>query len=132
MNRRGWLQGTGWVTWEEVREIVGDAQCVWSDLEGVHVREVPDVPPLATHLWAWDAQAWYRVRIDDGEAVVATLRTDQPSPELKAATMREYDASTWAEQHVKTGDSEGIRWAVAEGGDGAGFVFLSPAEVGAD
>lgn len=77
------------MAWSEVVASFVDAtgaplECLWQDLDGVHIEPVPDHAPPTSIMWAWPApgssselqpEALRRVRIDGQIAYVATPRS---------------------------------------------------------
>jgi hypothetical protein len=59
--------------WAEIRPLLAGCTCAWADLDGFHAESAPDGPPLATHLWAWDADRLLRVRLDGSDGIAAEL-----------------------------------------------------------
>ena len=64
---------SGRMSWAQaVAGPLADATCLWQDLDGLHVPEVPETPPPTTILWAWRPDSWLvRVRLDGDTALVA-------------------------------------------------------------
>jgi hypothetical protein len=132
------LTGTGWVSWGQITQALTGVECVWSDLEGVHAGPVPAAAPAgATHLWGWTPDELHRVRVDDGQAILATLtlRGDpgqRPSAPAGPHNSRDVriqasPAATWAEPHVNVGPVAGRSWQTVETLSGAAMTFLRPA-----
>jgi hypothetical protein len=71
----GALDSDGWTSWTQVRDLIGDDDCLWVDLRGAHHGRAPRDRPIGTHLWAWRPGRWVRVRID-GDRVLATVLTE--------------------------------------------------------
>ncbi|WP_411574815.1 hypothetical protein [Streptomyces fradiae] len=70
------LHRHGRMPWPEVRALLAETVCAWSDLDGFHVAPADHLPqdvPQTTHLWAWDTQRFLRIRIDGRDALVAAL-----------------------------------------------------------
>jgi hypothetical protein len=85
------LHRLGPLTWPALRTLLTDdpayagARCAWADLNGFHLESATALPtdpppPLATHLWAWGAQAVLRSRIDTGRALTCALLPDNATP----------------------------------------------------
>lgn len=75
MTTQHWtLQGYGGLLpWSEVRSYLGEATCTWQDLDGLHLAAAPDAAPIATHLWGWSPDRYFRARIDGEHAYLAAL-----------------------------------------------------------
>ena len=56
----------GWLSWGRLRMTVGERlSWYWCDLDGAHIGEpLPELPPIATHLWGWASAEWVRLRLD--------------------------------------------------------------------
>jgi hypothetical protein len=120
------LTGYGWQAWPAARQLVGSAECCWSDLDGWHVAPLPDDPPLATHVWGWDRDVLWRLRVDGDRAVVAALRpvqavAGQPVDEpaiSERVRVRSTRSRGWpaADQQVRARGSQpsGLEWELAE------------------
>lgn len=56
----------GWLSWDGLRTTLGNRlSWYWSDLDGAHIGEpLPELPPIATHLWGWASAEWVRLRLD--------------------------------------------------------------------
>ncbi|MFC4628000.1 hypothetical protein ACFO6V_07140 [Promicromonospora alba] len=64
--------------WHHVRHLLAGADCLWADLDGLHLttgRDLPSATPVATHLWGWQQDESFRIRFDRANALVASLRT---------------------------------------------------------
>lgn len=62
-------------SWAEVRDLLGDADCAWADIDGWHETTCPDAPPPGcTHLWAWDESASWLLRPDGYGFMLVELR----------------------------------------------------------
>lgn len=71
------LRRHGRMSWFSARALLAGTTCAWSDLDGFHLAPADTLPDSlvgATHLWAWGSDVCYRLRLDDGEALVASLR----------------------------------------------------------
>jgi hypothetical protein len=68
-----WLIAHGRRPWTEIRPLLSGCMCAWADLDGFHAEAPPAEPPLATHLWAWDADKLLRIRIDGSDGIAAEL-----------------------------------------------------------
>jgi hypothetical protein len=120
------LAGYGWQTWPAVRQLVGSVECCWADLDGWHVEPLPDDPPPATHMWGWDRDVLWRLRIDGDTAVVAALhpvQTSGPQPAGEPAiservAVRRTRSHGWpaADQQVRARGSQpsSLEWELAE------------------
>jgi hypothetical protein len=67
----GWtLHGTGERSardWPELLSGLAGWRAAWADLDGFHLAvPLPDALPVTSHLWAWTAGGWLRVRVDGG------------------------------------------------------------------
>jgi hypothetical protein len=107
MSTTATLCGTGWITWPEVRTVLAGWEATWSDLDGAHLGELPEEIPAGTHLWAWQADVWARVRIDDDQAVIGLLHPAGQCPRGDACpgapvtTTPEITAAGWPDQHIR-------------------------------
>lgn len=91
----GGLTSTGWTDWPRVRAVLGDDECLWVDLGGVHHGPAPaQLPVGASHLWAWRPDRWARVRFD-GDRAVATLLTSGTATRAEPVTVRTTDGLPW-------------------------------------
>lgn len=89
-----WLIAHGRRPWTGIRPLLSGCTCAWADLDGFHAEAPPVDPPLATHLWAWDAGKLLRIRIDGSDGIAAELRLTGPGQgEPVAVTVRE--AVSW-------------------------------------
>lgn len=71
----GRLDSRGWTDWADVLDVLGEDECLWVDVGGVHHECAPaQLPVGATHLWSWRRDRWTRVRFD-GDRVLATVLT---------------------------------------------------------
>lgn len=56
------------MNWEEAHQQLTQATCMWQDLDGFHIGEVPTEMPYTSILWAWsestDGMVAYRLRLD--------------------------------------------------------------------
>jgi hypothetical protein len=94
MSFTGRLIGHGRRPWTEIRPLLTGCTCAWADLDGFHAEPAPDGPPLATHLWAWNADRLLRVRIDGSEGIAAELRLGD-SGEGEQVSVTELRAGSW-------------------------------------
>ncbi|MEU6261929.1 hypothetical protein [Saccharopolyspora shandongensis] len=98
------LHGTGHRLaddWRELHSIAAGWDASWADVNGFHLEPMPTRQPITTHLWAWAARRWLRVRIDgtnwwaalltSGEAAVDDLWTEpEEVPEPAITTLRHW------------------------------------------
>lgn len=129
--------GDGWRAWEPTRDALAGWRCVWIDLAGPHVDQLPASAPDATHVWAWRGDCWARVRIDEGEAIVGFLHGDGNCPasrtDCSAVAVSEVMlADTWSEPHLRVGDQAGAKWEVIEIVEGVATQFVRLAAHPAD
>lgn len=75
---QAWLTSHGRLSWQAARDLLGDSACIWMDLDGVHLEQAPAEAPLASHLWAWNDNALFRLRVDGAEAIAARLDLRKP------------------------------------------------------
>lgn len=72
-------------TWQQLVGELADAdrapmECLWQDIDGVHLEGPPDSAPMTSILWMWPAEASrageerrvYRIRLDGEQAYLAT------------------------------------------------------------
>ncbi len=95
------LHGWGTLPWEQIVEILGDAEAAWADYEGFHIGRCPmEVPPYS-HLWAWSPKWRFRIRIDGDSGVVAALGDaaappGAPTLHTREVAVHQYPAIPWA------------------------------------
>src|SRR5437763_1831108 len=81
---RYWLTGYGRLPWPQLHPKLAGCTCLWADLDGLHeqpAHALPDTnPPLTTHLWAWNHQQLWRIRIDGTDTIAARLNLTSPQP----------------------------------------------------
>lgn len=68
------MAGTeGIQTWDQVVQQLTDAECVWQDLDGLHVGAPPTHTPHTSIVWAWtiDHSTLWRIRLNSHHAYVA-------------------------------------------------------------
>lgn len=85
------LDRVGRLAWADARPLLAGTTCAWADLDGFHVtgaERLPDEPPYATHLWAWDDTHCLRLRLDGGRALTAALHPGQDGGEQVNAHVR--------------------------------------------
>ncbi len=70
------VEPLGRMDWDDVRNALAGATCIWQDLDGLHCGLVPERVPLASHLWAWSGSHAWRFRLDAGTCVGAVLTVD--------------------------------------------------------
>lgn len=70
------VEPLGRMDWDDVRNALAEATCIWQDLDGLHCDPVPESVPLASHLWAWSRSHSWRFRLDVGTCVGAVLTVD--------------------------------------------------------
>lgn len=124
MSESAQLAGTSWVSWDQARQMLAGCDCVWVDRHGLHRERVPDViDASATHLWAWDEQVMHRLRLDGGDAIVATLGGQSG----ESVGVRQFRGTTWAESHVRTDAVGDVEWEITEVLPGSVMTFVRPA-----
>lgn len=107
------LHGYGPLPWKQAAALLTSAQCVWTDLAGLHLDSVPTHAPLATHLWAWwpDGRC-ARLRLDQDRHYTAILHPDgNPSGEPAISpfasetvqVLLRHDAPLWGEHDTQAG-----------------------------
>ncbi|MGW1677941.1 hypothetical protein [Saccharopolyspora sp. NPDC002376] len=113
------LYGTGRRTadnWPRLHSVAAAWDAGWADMNGFHLEPMPGRPPVATHLWAWTAQRWLRVRIDgtnwwaalltSGEAPVEDLWTKHEGvPKPPSTKLRHWNPDE-GQVHQFKGDKE--------------------------
>lgn len=87
----GKLESLGRMPWADIQTELRDATCVWSDLSGLNVGQLPPQQPLATHLWAWRGAVAWRIRLDPGVAIGARLTVGEGEERI---TIHDIDART--------------------------------------
>ncbi|MGH3942722.1 MAG: hypothetical protein ACRDTG_29695 [Pseudonocardiaceae bacterium] len=96
-NVTGQLTRKGWTDWAGVLNVLGEDQCLWIDLGGLHHGPAPTQLPVgATHLWSWRPNRWARVRFD-GDRALATVLTTGGNPQGEAVTVRTSDGLPWGQ-----------------------------------
>lgn len=94
----------GRMTWRHLHDRLQGYECLWQDLDGVHVAEPPERPPLTSIFWAWPHDPrlgpLVRCRLDGEGAYVATL---DPTVALSIELLAAWDAH---DQRVRN-----VRWA---------------------
>lgn len=74
MNVHAELISHGTMTWAHARDFLGDAECTWTDLDGMHFAPAPETVPVTTHLWGWRGDRCFRARVDEHDVYLAELR----------------------------------------------------------
>lgn len=125
--------GTGWLSWDEARAAMVGWQGVWVDLAGPHLGPLPDQAPHASHIWAWCADSWARIRVDEGEAVIGRLHPDDFCPAggtaCQATVVSQVrQAGTWSEPHIRVADMAGKTWEICEAAEGVSALFVRLAQ----
>lgn len=91
-DRHGSVVALGRLEWPALVAEVGDARCVWSDLDGFHGGVAcPEHPVVATHLWAWAGDSAWRFRIDGSTAYGARLDLERGDVPLTFASIQGRD-----------------------------------------
>jgi hypothetical protein len=67
------LTPLGSLTWAQLCSDHSPARCVWMDIDGLHFGALPDTQPLGTHLWGWNDNSAWRLRLDPDLIVGARL-----------------------------------------------------------
>lgn len=67
--------------WEHLHAITRSWTAAWADVAGFHLDQLPDEPPVTTHLWAWTTNTWLRVRLDGNHWWAALLARDSSEEE---------------------------------------------------
>lgn len=123
----GGLTTLGWSDWATVLDRLGDDQCLWVDLGGLHHGSAPaQLPVGATHLWSWRQDRWTRVRFD-GNRVLATVLTAGDNTHDETVTARISDGLPWG-RHSRAAEWERrVTLVVTEGSAPITFVEVPPA-----
>lgn len=127
----GELTSTGWIDdWAGVLDVLGEDECLWVDLGGVHHESAPERLPVGvTHLWSWRPGRWTRVRFD-GDRVLATVLTAGSNTQGEAVTALLSDGLPWG-RHSRAAEWERpVTLVVTEGGAPITFVEVRPAPGG--
>jgi hypothetical protein len=126
----GKLTSTGWIEWAGVLDELGEDECLWVDLGGVHQGSAPaQLPVGATHLWSWRRDRWTRLRFD-GERVLATVLTAGSNSPAETVTARVSDGLPWG-RHSRAAEWErNVTLVVTEGASPITFVEIPPAAGG--
>lgn len=123
----GELTSTGWIEWAGVLDVLGEDECLWVDLGGVHHGSAPARLPVgATHLWSWRRDRWARVRFDGDRVLATVLTAGNNSP----VTARISDGLPWG-RHSRAAEWERkVTLVVTEGTAPITFVEMHPAPGG--
>lgn len=107
------LHGYGPLTWPQATALLDGAQCVWTDLAGLHLEPAPSDAPLATHLWAWWPDGHCaRIRLDHQRHYTAILHphdttaAEPASPPTVTEDVRailRHDAPLWGDHDTQAG-----------------------------
>lgn len=91
----GRLVRHGRLPWPGARALLAGTTCAWSDLDGFHLQpadRLPEDTPVATHLWAWTTDTCFRLRLDDGHALVASLHLSEGGDHVHVRPARSWGA----------------------------------------
>ncbi|MGH4021255.1 MAG: hypothetical protein ACRDT0_18905 [Pseudonocardiaceae bacterium] len=126
----GGLTSTGWTDWASVFTVLGEDECLWVDLGGLHHGSAPaELPVGATHLWSWRRDRWARVRFD-GDRVLATVLTEGSTTQGETVTARVSEGLPWG-RHSRAAEWERkVTLVVTEGGAPITFVEVPTAPGG--
>ena len=75
--------------WDALYELTHDWTAAWADNDGFHWEAMPVGAPNATHLWAWTAGCWLRVRLDPPNWWASILSADPLDPDPKWSATKE-------------------------------------------
>lgn len=63
--------------WSQVLAKLDSATCMWQDLDGFHLDQAPDRPPLTSIMWAWchanSPPTAFRLRLDGDVFYLASI-----------------------------------------------------------
>jgi hypothetical protein len=135
------LNSYGRVPWATLTQALHGATTAWADYDGFHIGEAPEIAPPYTHLWAW-ADAWMlRARIDDGQAIVATLHLADAAPPgitpctpASTVTVTHLQSRTWLSGEHRIGPiasnvaDQPVDLCHIDGAHPVTFVRLAPAQ----
>lgn len=123
------LERVGRLDWPAFRALAAGMRCAWADLDGFHVRPAQDLPqllPVATHLWAWDGHRSVRARIDQGQLRVAVLHTQARARESVDVSRR--PGLAWGAEDRQVGplgqDAQALDFELLEISGGAPVTFV--------
>ncbi|MGV1006355.1 MAG: hypothetical protein ACOYEV_16670 [Candidatus Nanopelagicales bacterium] len=124
--------GTGWLNWKDAAAELAGWRCVWVDLAGPHLGHFPADPVETTHVWAWKSDAWARIRVDEGEALIGYLHPHErcPTGAVGCAVTNVSPsmlADTWSEPHIRVAEMAQMQWEVVQALDGAAALYLRAA-----
>lgn len=120
------LTSTGWIDWAGVRAELGEDECLWVDLGGVHPEPAPAQRPVgATHLWSWRPDRWTRVRFD-GDRVLASVLTAGSSSPSETVTARVSEGLPWGRHSRAAEWKRKVTLMVTEGATPITFVEVPP------
>lgn len=123
----GELTSTGWIDWVAALDVLGEDECLWVDLGGVHHGSAPERLPVgATHLWSWGRDRWTRARFD-GDRILATVLTAGSNTPGVAVTARISGGEPWG-RHSRAAEWERkVTLVVTEGAAPITFVEMHSA-----
>ncbi len=80
-------------TWDDVVALIGEGCTTWADIDGWHQGTCPINEPIGTtHLWAWNDNRCWAVRLGGWRIVLTELAlTDDAAPNSNNATNVQYD-----------------------------------------
>ncbi|MGH3871371.1 MAG: hypothetical protein ACRDSR_07630 [Pseudonocardiaceae bacterium] len=126
----GELTSKGWIGWIDVLDVLGEDECLWVDLGGVHQGSAPaQLPVGTTHLWSWRHDRWTRVRFD-GDRVLATVLTAHRNAQGKEVTARISDGLPWGRDSRAAEWERNVTLVVTEGPAPVTFVEMHSAPRG--
>lgn len=97
-----YLTGRPWQPWSAARTLLDGCECLWVDVDGPHHRNAPDeIPVGATHLWAWKADHWLRMRLDAG-LVATSILSSEPGDDGQPTTVRRDTGVPWGSTYERT------------------------------
>jgi len=129
----GWLDSRGWTDWADVLDLLGEDECLWVDVGGVHHECAPaQLPVGATHLWSWRRDRWTRVRFD-GDRVLATVLTagGNTQGEKGVVTVLFSEGLPWERHSRATEWQHPVTLVMTEGSAPITFAEVRPAPVNA-
>lgn len=105
-----WLTGYGRLPWQQVHPKLAGCTCTWADLDGLHEEPAENLSPIdapiTTHLWAWNHQQLWRIRIDGTDTITASLDLvttpdSGPQPHAELVEVTERQAPTWPDNEYR-------------------------------
>ncbi len=100
----GWLRLHGRQDWTSVRQLLQGSTCAYADYDGFHIGDAPVDPPPYSHLWAWATDRFWRVRVDESDALVSSLTVQAPDESGdEMVRVKRVSALTWKPKEGRIG-----------------------------